>query len=29
MKAAQRQIKNRFHLYEQLAHLAVGSNKDE
>jgi pyruvate-ferredoxin/flavodoxin oxidoreductase len=29
MKAAQRQIKNRFHFYEQLAHLAVGNNTDE
>ena len=29
MKAAQRHIKNRFHFYEQIAHLAVGDNIDE
>ena len=29
MKAAQRQINNKFHLYQQLAHLAVGNTKDE
>ncbi|MGB5255422.1 MAG: pyruvate:ferredoxin (flavodoxin) oxidoreductase [Sedimenticolaceae bacterium] len=29
MKAAQRQIRNRFHFYEQLAHLAVGNTTDE